>query len=777
MHYLNKTTLLQVKITLFLFIGFPVLSFAQVSKNTSSIQLGTSSIDQVVQAMTLKEKARLVVGMNGESEAKSIPKKVLGTSRMHPIQRLGIPSLTLADGPAGVNIDSIRKNDNSNRTYYTTAFPIATLMASTWDTAVVKKVGAALGEEAHEYGVDFVLMPAMDIQRNPLGGRNYEYYSEDPLVSGTIAAAMVKGVQSNGVGATVKHFFANNQETSRHYINTIVGQRAAREIYLRGFEIAVKKSRPWAIMASYNKVNGTYTSQRRDLLTTILRDEWGFEGMVMTDWSKSDSPAVQMKAGTNLIMPGHPEETGKIIQAVKNGSLSVAVLNRNVSRILKTIIRTPAFGHYNYSDKPDLKKDAQIARWAATQGMVLLKSNNNTLPLKDVKKIAVFGFTSYSLLYGGTGSGHTDAAYNVSLDEGLNQAGYSVDKILQSKYKDYLKEEKPIMEKTGFYLAFKRHYGIPEMRLDPSLIKQAALKDDIAILTIGRNAGEGRDRKLKSFYLSLSEENLLDQISHTFHAQGKKVIVVLNIPGPIDVSSWNANADAILVSWLPGQEGGNAIADILSGKVNPSGKLAQTFPVEYSDVPSARYFPGDPARNIQRVTYVDGIYVGYRYYNTFHIKTAYPFGYGLSYTHFIYNDLKLSSSEFYDETEVSVKITNSGDVAGKEVVELYLSAPSNGLKKPSEELKGFVKTKLLQPGESQIAHFTLTPSSLASFDEKRGSWVAASGKYEIRIGASATDIRQKASFVLKKPITVEKVKKALIPKFSVPEFYPAKTSF
>ncbi len=348
-------------------------------------QLGKNSISQIVHAMTLEEKARLVVGMGFrlpspppghdslklpanlhlppmDPEAGKVPEKVPGAAgRTHPIPRLGIPSVTMSDGPAGVRIPPVRNNDSS-KTYYATAFPVETLLASTWDTAVVRKVGAALGSEALDYGVDIMLLPAMDIQRNPLGGRNFEYYSEDPLVSGYMSAAMVKGVQSEGVGVSVKHFFANNQETSRNDINEEISERAIREIYLKGFEIAIKESDPWTVMSSYNKVNGTYTSQSRELLTDILRDEWGYKGMVMTDWFGGKDPVAQMKAGNDLLMPGTPVQSEDIVKGVRDGSLPVADLNLNTERILKTILKTPEFKHYHFSNKPDLKKDERISQ-------------------------------------------------------------------------------------------------------------------------------------------------------------------------------------------------------------------------------------------------------------------------------------------------------------------------------------------------------------------------------------------------------------------------------
>ncbi|MCJ8208985.1 glycoside hydrolase family 3 C-terminal domain-containing protein [Mucilaginibacter sp. RS28] len=755
-------------------------------------QLGKSPVADVIKAMTLEEKVQLLVGAGfnlsgatgtgtGVGQTQDRVPGAAGTT--HAIPRLGIPSLVTSDGPAGVRIDSVRKN-SPGKTYYATAWPVATLLASTWDTALVKKVGAAFGHEAKEYGIDIILAPALNIHRNPLGGRNFEYYSEDPLVAGRITAAMVNGIEANGVGTSIKHFAANNQETNRNTVNTIVSERALREIYLKGFEIAVKQSQPWTVMSSYNLINGTYTSESKDLLTTILRNEWGFKGFVMTDWFGGKDAVAQMQAGNNLLMPGVPAQSTQIIEAVKSGKLSEKVLDANVAGILNIILRSSSFKGYKYSDKPDLKKDAQIARTAATEGMVLLKNENSSLPVsKNLHNIALFGINGYELIAGGTGSGDVNKAYKVSLAQGLANAGYAIDGELQQKFTAHLADYASKHPKKNFFQEFMNPTPpAPEYALAKETILQKASATDLAVVAIGRNAGEGRDRKIEDDYeLSNTEKELLRNVCDAYHAQHKKVIVVLNIGGVISVLPWRDQPDAILLAWQPGLEGGNAITDILTGKVNPSGKLATTFPAAYSDVPSAKSFPGkefpEKATNGMlgmkstpaEVTYEEGIYVGYRYYNTFHVKPAYEFGYGLSYTSFKYHDLKLSSTTFNGKITATVSITNTGKVAGKEAAQLYLSAPAKKLDKPAEELKGFAKTRLLKPGESQTLTFTLTPSELASFNTQASAWVADAGKYTVKVGASSADIKQTATFTLAKDLTVEKDHRVMVPQVQINE--------
>jgi beta-glucosidase len=738
-------------------------------------------IDAIIKQMTNAEKVELLIGTGmpgievltgpvGDSKQGLVPGAAGGTAAF---ERFGIPATVVADGPAGLRIASTRENDS--KTYYATAFPVGTALASTWNKALLEEVGKAMGNEVKEYGVDVLLAPALNIQRNPLNGRNFEYYSEDPLVSGKTAAAIVKGIQSQGVGTSIKHFAVNNEETNRLTINAHVSERAIREIYLKGFEITVKEAQPWTVMSSSNKLNGTYTSDRKDLLTQVLRNEWGFKGIVMTDWfggfpgfesiqKGSNSDVVQqMIAGNDLLMPGIPVQKKALLEALNSGKLSQEVANTNAKRVLEYIFRTPTFAKYKYSDKPNLATNAQVTRNAAAEGMVLLKNTNNTLPFADKQKeVSVFGVTSYAWITGGTGSGSVNNKHTVSLLEGLTAAGYKLDKELADLYTPHAEKEvvgEKERRKARGILALPER--LPEMKMDDGFIAKKAASSEIAFVTLGRNSGEGGDRVVDNDFNMANEEiEMLDKISKAFHAKGKKVVVILNIGGVIETASWKDKVDAILLAWQPGQEGGHSVADVVCGKINPSGKLTMTFPVKYSDTPSAKNFPGIPADNPKEVTYEEGVYVGYRYFNTFNVKPSYEFGFGSSYTTFDYTDVKLSVPIFKDKLTVSVTVKNTGKVAGKEVVQLYVAAPSKSIDKPKEELKAFAKTKDLKPGESQTLQLTLSPKDLASFLENKSAWIAEAGTYKVLVGASSLDIKKSAEFSVAKEITVEKVKKS-----------------
>jgi beta-glucosidase len=784
-----------------IFVLITLVSFGVISFSQTAPQLGKDPVSKVITAMTLEEKASLVVGMGMRmnfstnempggtvvGQTQDLVAGAAGTT--YPIPRLGIPSMVVADGPAGLRISPTRSGDNA--TYYATAFPVGTLLASTWDVELVNSVGKAMGNEVLEYGVDIILGPGLNIHRNPLCGRNFEYYSEDPLVTGKIAAAMVNGIESNGVGTSTKHYAANNAETNRNSLNTIVSQRALREIYLKGFGITVQEAQPWTVMSSYNLINGTYAAENYDLITKVLRNDWGFKGFVVTDWFGGRDAAAIVAAGNDLLMPGNPNQKKTIIDAVNAGKLDVRLIDRNVERILNIILETPRFKGYKYSDKPDLKAHAQVTRQAATEGMVLLKNDNSALPLQqDVRKNAAFGNTSYDIITGGTGSGDVNEAYSVALVEGLHNDGYTVNENLQTMYTAYLKAAKEGRERSrGFMMG---SVPVGELNIGDDITTSMVNVTDAAIITIGRNSGEGRDRKAEEgdFYLTSTEKDLIKSVCTAYHAKNKKVIVILNVGGVIETASWKDLPDAILLAWQGGQETGNSIADILCGKVNPSGKLASTFPVKYDDVPSAKNFPGKTIGEAPKpvegegimaafmrpqsseVTYEEGIYVGYRYYNTFKVPVSYEFGYGLSYTTFEISGLKLSSTKFNKSITATVNVKNTGTVAGKEVVELYLSAPSTRIDKPESELKGFAKTKLLQPGESQTLTFVLDAMSLASFDTLASSWVADAGKYTVKAGSSSKNISQTATFDLGKYVTVKKESSALAPNVKINELKP-----
>ena len=759
------------------------------AQNTTP-QLGKNTVKEVVAAMTTEEKVKLLVGMGmvidipdipaPAEEDKKVAEKVPGAAgRTRAIPRFGIPSLTLADGPAGVRIRP--KRSGTDKTYYATGFPIATLLASSWDTELVNRVGAAFGSEVHDYGIDILLAPGMNIHRNPLGGRNFEYYSEDPFVTGKMAAAFVRGVQSKGVGTSIKHFAANNQEFNRRQSDSLVGERALREIYLRGFEIAVKESEPWTVMSSYNLINGTFTSESRELLTDLLKSEWGFKGLVMSDWFGGNDAVAQMKAGNDVLMPGMVHQTEAVIKAVNDGTLSKEQLDQNVERLLNIILLTPTFKQSKYSDQPDLKTHAQLSREAATQGMVLLKNDNNALPLAPAAKVALLGNSSYDVFAGGTGSGDVNKAYVISLDQGLSAAGFTFDGSLKQRYTSFIVEEKAKRPKVPWFLPPP---PIAEMPVEKDRLQQLATASDIAIITVGRNSGEFSDRKVEDdFTLSSAEKAFIENVSKAFHAKGKKVVAVLNVGAPIEIASWRSQVDAILLAWQPGQEAGHAITDVLAGKVNPSGKLATTFPVSYTDVPSAATFPGKElvgkpalahgpfAGKPSEAVYDEGIYVGYRYFNTFGVKPAYEFGYGLSYTTFGYDQAIRASTK--DLHSIIVTVKNTGRVSGREVVQVYISAPKGKLKKPESELKAFAKTKLLAPGESQTLYFPVKMRDWASYDPSCSCWIVEAGSYTVKVGASSLDVKTSTQFEVPKDLVVE-TSKVKLPRANVKEIEPTK---
>ena len=750
-------------------------------------QLRADNIDEVLKAMTLEEKARLLVGgannffaanavVGGEADL------VAGAAGTSPaIPRLGIPATVLTDGPAGVRINPTRRG--TDKTYYATAFPIGSCLASTWNTELVNQVGQAIGNETKEYRCDVILGPGMNIHRNPLCGRNFEYYSEDPLLTGRIAAAYINGVQSQGAGVSAKHFAVNSQETDRTSVDERVSQRAARELYLRGFEIAVRESNPWTIMASYNKINGEFSMGNHDLLTKILRDDWGFKGIVMTDWIgiREGLPTTrEVQAGNDLMEPGQPAQTNEIIEGVKSGKLDIKDVDRNVRRMLEYIVKTPSFHKYPATNSPDFKAHAAITRQSANEGIVLLK-NNGTLPWKgDIKTVALFGENSYDFLSGGTGSGCVHPPYVIDMLQGLENAGIKSSPVLTDIYRKYIEFAKVKFQAERHPAKWyqREMFGqqkYPEIGLSPIAINNEVRTADAAIITIGRQAGEGVDRDIDTEFNLIPEERaLITDVCNAFHQAGKPVIVIINSGSVIETASWSGYPDAILCAWQPGMEGGNSIADLLTGKVNPSGKLTMTWPIAATDHASTQNFPGQidyysfkdmvaNKRPIAGHTYTnheEDIYVGYRYFDTFQKNVAYPFGFGLSYTTFEMSK-PVVKAKGKDAVEVSITVKNTGAVAGKEVAQVYVQAPKGRLEKPVQELKGFAKTRSLQPSESQVLTMVIPVRDLASFDEANSQWLTEAGTYTFRIGASSRDIQATATLKLNE--YTEKTSNALAP--------------
>lgn len=748
-------------------------------------QLNANNIEEVIKAMTLEEKAQLLVGGGNDGfvgsgamlghQKKFVP-GAAGTTVAIP--RLGIPATVQCDGPAGVHIDAHREGDSRN--YYATGFPVGTCLASTWNIDLVRKVGEAIGNETLEYGCDVVLGPGMNLHRNPLCGRNFEYYSEDPVVTGLMGTAFVLGVQSQGVGVSAKHFAVNSQESDRTRVDERLSQRALRELYLKGFEMMVRKSNPWTIMSAYNKVNGVYAQGNKDLLTNILRNDWGYKGIVETDWigKREDLPVEQeVAAGNDLMMPGYPAQVKDIVNAVKSGKLDVNDVDRNVRRMLEYIVKTPRFKGYKYSGEPDLKAHAAITRQSSTEGMVLLK-NNAALPIRGLKTVALFGVNSYDFMSGGLGSGAVNVGYSVDMVTGLKNIGVATTPQLTEIYQNYVKYAKAKLKADKNPMMWFLNQGQPkldEIDITERSVANEEPKADAAIITIGRQAGEGMDRQINGeFNLSKTEQDMIFRVSDAFHAKGKKVIVIINSGSVMETASWRDRVDAILVAWQPGIEGGNSVADILTGKVNPSGKLTMTWPIAATDHPSTANFAkeydmytyknmeGWGKGNIPGVDFSnheEDIYVGYRYFDTFKKDVAYPFGFGLSYTTFEMGKPSVKANG--KNIEVSVTVKNTGKVAGKQVAQVYVTAPKGAYEKPAKELKTFGKTRELKPGESQTLKMTLEKRDLASFDEANSQWKVDAGNYLFQVGTDVESI--KGTTTLKVAEYTEKTSSACAP--------------
>lgn len=760
--------------------------FAAISSGAQTPKLSPGNIESVIAAMTTEEKVDLIVGCGAGWG--NVNAKFPGTAGWtRAIPRLGIPSIYFADGPQGVNMEKTREYDATD--YSCTFFLSGSSLASSWDTEAAVSIGQAIGYELKERGLDVILGPGMNLHRNILCGRNQEYFSEDPVLSGKIAASWIKGAQSNGIATSLKHFAVNNQETNRKENDSRVDTRTLRELYLKGFEIAVKEGNPLTVMSSYNYINGVHAAESKDLLCHLLREEWGWDGVVMSDWDAVVLPSEAVKATCDLIEPGTDADRKALLDAIGDGTLPMADVDRNVAHILKLVVKSPSFLGYEYSN--DVKKDEhrKLLRRVAAESMVLLKNVNGTLPLKP-GKVALYGCSSYDLVPANMGVGGSNmGVYHVSLVQGMREAGFEVDWDILREYTDYIPAAKEKIE-SAFPPIYKQFYRFdrPEeiipgndkkevlsseqaaMTADLGInvanshrqwtVRQQARENDAAIITLARTTGEAFDRIPKEFYLTESELNLIKQVSDNYHAEGKPVIVLLNTPAAIETASWRDEVDAILAIGQPGERAGESIADALTGKTAPSGRLVESWPINYGDAPADRNFPNEKGafdltgligrrertdnltKDIDYTVYEEGIYVGYRYFTTSGKEVAYPFGYGLTYTTFSYENAEVSLTD--DGFIARVSVRNTGNRPGREVVQLYVSAPSGGLDKPERELKGFIKTGNLRPGEVQTIEIPLTLYDLASYNTGKTSWETAKGTYLFRFCSSSAKVEKEA---------------------------------
>jgi beta-glucosidase len=654
-----------------------------------------TDIQSIIAKMTLEEKAALCTGASPWTTT--------------PVERLGVPEMTVSDGPHGVRrVADV--NDWFAGSLPATCFPTASCIASTWDVDLIHALGQALAEECIALKVDVVLGPGTNMKRTPLGGRNFEYYSEDPYLAGQMAASFITGVQSKGVGTSLKHFAANNQESQRMTISAEIDERSLREIYLPAFETAVKKAKPWTVMCAYNKINGTYGSENHRLLVDILKGEWGFEGFVVSDWGAVHERVTSLKAGLDLEMPGPRERRVKsVVEAVRSGALDESVLNEVVHRILGIVFKA---AETSKGSSFDTIAHHALARRIAAEGMVLLK-NNGILPLKGQQHIAVIGRAAKEAHFQGGGSSHINPT----------------------------QVDNPFVELQRLAGDAELTYaeGYPAgTAFDQSLIDAAvnnARSTDVALLYLAlpeSKESEGYDRP--DLDLTSQQVALIKAVTSV----QPKTVVILNNGAPVVMSEWINDTAAVLEAWMMGQAGGGAIADVLYGKVNPSGKLAETFPIKLADTPAHINFPGGNGQ----VRYGEGIFIGYRYYDAKEAPVQFPFGYGMSYTTFAYKNPKVSAASFkdVDGLTVSVDVTNTGKVAGKEVVQVYVHDHKSRLVRPPKELKGFAKVEL-QPGETKTVTVALDFRAFAYYHPAYQQWITEDGEFDILIGASVNDIR------------------------------------
>ncbi len=661
-----------------------------------------TQVNALVKQLTLEEKAALCTGATAWTTV--------------PVERLGVPKMTVTDGPHGVRL-AADLDALITQSLPATCFPTASCLAATWDVDLVREVGQALAEECVALKVDVLLGPGANMKRTPLGGRNFEYFSEDPFLAGQMAASFINGVQSKGVGTSLKHFAVNNQEYQRFTISAKVDERTLREIYLPAFETAVKKAQPWTVMCAYNKLNGAYCSEHHELLVDILKNEWGFEGLVVSDWGAVHDRVASLKGGLDLEMPGPKDRRVRaVVEAVRAGTLDEAVLDEAVRRILRIVFKaaeTPKGGKFN------VEAHHALARRIAAEGMVLLK-NNGLLPLQNPQHVAVIGRAAQEAHFQGGGSSH------------INPTQVDVPFVE--------------LQKLAGEVELTYAEGYPaDSSLQPALIEQAvaaARAADVALIYVALPAfkeSEGYDRS--DLDLTPAQVALIKAVA----SAQPKTVVILNNGAPVVVGEWIDGVAAVLEAWMMGQAGGGAIADVLYGKVNPSGKLAETFPLRLAATPAHINFPGGNGE----VPYGEGLFIGYRYYDAKEAPVQFPFGYGGSYTTFAYSAPQVSATTFkdMDGLTVSVAVTNTGKVAGKEIVQVYVHDRQSRLARPPKELKGFAKVAL-QPGETKTVTIPLDFRAFAYYHPAYKQWITDDGEFDILIGASAADIRCTATVTL-----------------------------
>lgn len=661
-----------------------------------------TDIQAIIEQMTLEEKAALCSGATAWSTT--------------PIGRLGVPELYVTDGPHGVR-RAAEAGTLISQSLPATCFPTASCLASTWDVALIHQMGQALGEECVALKVDVLLGPGTNMKRTPVGGRNFEYFSEDPQLAGEMAASLINGVQSQGVGTSLKHYAVNNQEYERFSISAEVDERTLREIYLPAFETAVKKAQPWTVMCAYNKLNGTYCSEHHELLVDILKDEWAFEGFVVSDWGAVHDRVKSLQGGLDLEMPGPRDRRVKaVVDAVRAGQLDEAVLNEAVRRILRIVFKaaqTPKGGEF------DVDAHHALARQIAAEGIVLLK-NNGILPLKNPQHLAVIGRAAENPHFQGGGSSHINPTRVVVPFKELQQLAEHAELTYAEGYPADKSFQQPLIDEAV-------------------TLAQAA---DVALLFVALPSfkeSEGYDRA--DLDLTQQQVALIKAVA----AIQPNTIVILNNGAPVAMSEWIDGTAAVLEAWMMGQAGGGAIADVLLGRVNPSGKLAETFPLRLIDTPAYLNSPGETGK----VRYGEGLFIGYRYYDAKELPVLFPFGYGQSYTTFAYGAPRVSTSTFKDVEglTVSVAVTNTGSLAGKEVVQVYVHDRQARLVRPPKELKGFAKVEL-QPGETRTVSIPLDFRAFAYYDPAYQQWITEDGEFDILIGASSADIRGTATVTL-----------------------------